>query len=113
MEDEYLTKDDDGETVVLWNSVPAKRVDYFPPQEEQDRVQAEANAKDSRYHMLACQYRKLYPDTPATPLSVALFLDRVCFIDKTRAVIAKPFRKDTRESLVRYLGGGKPGELFL
>lgn len=99
---EYVNKND---SIMLEDNFPLDAEDYYPSQDEQDKVQARANAKDAKYHHLKelWQEHRHITDIP-TLQSVAQFMYDIMFVEKKYHIIEDPRkRSQTTRCLLEYL----------
>ena len=106
--DDYITYMDKEIIKVLSDNPPLGDTSpYYPSQEEQDKVQAKANAKDGYYHMLSelwHEYNPNYEECETTKYDVAHFLFDIMFKEKRIQVITDDKRrKQVAKCLWKYL----------
>lgn len=104
--EKYMEKDI---TEVIRDFVPDERDDYYPSQEEQDKVKSKAKAVDQRYHRLSEKFKETYPlwgDIPEwkQQATVAYFLASEMFDKHTERVIQdQKVRVQVCQSLTMYI----------
>lgn len=91
--------------VLLVDDMPANPEEYYPSEEEQNRVQARANAKDAKYHHLKELWDEHREITQIPTLqSVAQFMYDIMFVENKYHVIEDPRkRSQTTRCLLEYL----------
>lgn len=103
----YLSKEDQW----ILNACPENEEDYYPSEEEQNKVQGAANAVDKRYHRLSEMFKEYNGNNFQHHCSdlrkkeiLAKWLGNQMFKEKTIPVIAdKKHRTQLLESLKAYL----------
>lgn len=100
--EEYMTKE---VTELMIDSVPTGTADYYPSKEEQEKVQASANATDSVFHDLSIRFHNSWNDNNEIELvDVARFMATEMFKNKTiRVIIDKKNRVEKTRALWCYL----------
>lgn len=102
----YMEKD---VTEIIRDFVPDEREEYYPSQEEQEKVKSKANAVDQRYHRLSEKFKEKFPlwgDIPEwkQQATVAYFLASEMFDNQTERVIQdKKVRVQVCQSLTMYI----------
>lgn len=92
---EYLSKEDN----ILYNNIPENTSLFYPPPEEQRRVQALSNAVDKRFHQyesdfLASKYHLVAKKNPMyLQIYIASFLEDMMFNSRKYPVIVCPKRR--------------------
>lgn len=103
---DYLIENDlkTNDPNILINSPPNKTIDYYPTEEEQDRVQKLKTAVDPRFFNLEQDYLQWNGDNPVTHKSVASFLADSMFVSRTlKVIIQKRDRLSLCTSLYCYI----------
>lgn len=112
--EEYCQKD--GE--LIYENIPpdSERHNYYPSEEEQELAQAKVHSKntwlrelDSLWALHATDEEKNCP----SPYNVAIFLERICFMDLWAIKKDYRLRLEEREIFSRWLTKKETGNLFL
>lgn len=101
--EEYLAKEDN----IIFNNPPFKEIssDYYPSQEEQERVKAKSNSKNSLF--LECKTQFLQQGNEVTLENVAIFVRDGMYKNDTITVIQDDRRrKQFVTSLFFFIQGG-------
>lgn len=104
--EEYMEKD---VTETLRDFVPDERDEYYPSEEEQEKVKSKAKAVDQRFHRLSEKFKEtnpLWADIPEwkQQATVAYFLASEMFDKHTERVIQdKKVRVQVCQSLTMYI----------
>lgn len=114
--DNYLAKEDKDN--VIFNNPPGNSGDYYPSEEEQNKVKSQANAVDKKFHKLEQQYKEWNELQPPSRKwdgviskwhnlrSVSFFYMDSMFKSKTIMVVTdKKKRTETAKSLYLYIKG--------
>lgn len=106
----YLSKEDNW----ILNCPPDYEEDYYPSQEEQDKVKAKSNAVDKKFHKWKIDYLEWIKDNPPDDMfnthqtmrkrHIALFLSDMMFKSKKYCVIVDAkSRKQNCDALLHYI----------
>lgn len=101
--EEYLAKEDN----IIFNNPPFKEIssEYYPSQEEQEKVKAKANSRNSKY--LECKTQFLETGNEVTLENVAIFVGEGMFKNDTITIIEDDRRlKQFIKKLYFYIKGG-------
>jgi hypothetical protein len=107
--EDYCQKENDPR--IIFNNPPEDASEYYPSEEEQEKVQAKANAVDARYHRLSEKFKEQHPEWQIYKYprltrkeKVARFLIDAMFVSKTEIVIAdKKARFQLCDCLTSYI----------
>lgn len=114
--EKYMEKD---VTEILRDFIPDDTQEYYPSQEEQDKVKSKANAVDQRFHRLSEKFKEAHPlwgdiDEWKQQPTVAYFLASEMFDKHTERVIQdKKIRVQLCQSLTMYIWKIKKYEEFM
>ena len=100
--DEYMTKDI---TELIRDEIPAEASEYYPSEEEQQKVKQRSNATDPTYHYWKELYED-YEDKKENPelADIARFMANMMFVEKKIKVISdKRHRVEKTKSLWMYI----------
>lgn len=101
--DSYFTEYTNKGGVLLISNMPLSTTDYYPTEEEQDKVQRRANAVDQKYHRLSELYAE-YSESIPTLGKIKQFLFDIMFVSKKYHVVEDPKkRKWLADCLLEYI----------
>lgn len=102
--DNYLVDNESKDDAnIKYDNVPDKTSDYYPTQEDQDRVKAKHNAVDLKYHELSIKYLDWLGNRKSRLGLCAEFLSWAMFEGRVIRVIEDPKRRQwTCTCLYRY-----------
>lgn len=108
--DDWLTEYMSKEIIELLIDNVADNTDqYYPSQEEQDKVMAKCHAADTRFHKMKCDFEEWWDKPPEVGIGlhdVAKFMADMMFRTKTYPVIVdKKNRVNNTTSLYMYITG--------
>jgi hypothetical protein len=112
--EEYMAKD---VIELLIDNVPIGTDEFYPSQEEQEKVKSQSNAVDQRFHRYAVDFKEWWDkpaEVPINKIDVARFLSDMMFHSKKYPVIIdKKNRVNIATSLYCYLHGSVNPKEFM